>query len=311
MENWQELQRSPDRRGFWVQVDIKEELPDFKDDPRAQEIFLGIINELVQEIAQEQMEIGKQINDGASTETSQGILEAAFLRQSVATRRVIIDQAKERFLSERDHLTNLLNRRAFESRSESEIARFQRNAEKKQEDDEVLALLVIDVDNFKNINTTFGHMGGDEALKKLSDKIQKALRVFDLSGRLGGDELSILLVNTSKKEITETIKRIFSAISDITLSSGLADKKLTLSVGVSILDQKTASAQITRSKDHTDEQGTYKELLQVADSSAYMSKESGKDAFTITYLDNPLECAIYRGEKPEQTVPLITKPEAS
>lgn len=311
MENWRELQRSPDRRGFWVQVDIKEELPDFKDDPRAQEIFLGIINELVQEIAQEQMEIGKQINDGASTETSQGILEAAFLRQSVATRRVIIDQAKERFLSERDHLTNLLNRRAFESRSESEIARFQRNAEKKQEDDEVLALLVIDVDNFKNINTTFGHMGGDEALKKLSDKIQKALRVFDLSGRLGGDELSILLVNTSKKEITETIKRIFSAISDITLSSGLADKKLTLSVGVSILDQKTASAQITRSKDHTDEQGTYKELLQVADSSAYMSKESGKDAFTITYLDNPLECTIYRGEKPEQTVPLITKPEAS
>jgi diguanylate cyclase (GGDEF)-like protein len=311
MENWQELQRSPDRRGFWVQVDIKEELPDFKDDPRAQEIFLGIINELVQEIALEQMEIGKQINDGASTETSQGILEAVFLRQSVATRRVIIDQAKERFLSERDHLTNLLNRRAFESRSESEIARFQRNAEKKQEDDEVLALLVIDVDDFKNINTTFGHPGGDEALKKLSDKIQKALRVFDLSGRLGGDELSILLVNTSKKEITETIKRIFSAISDITLSSGLADKKLTLSVGVSILDQKTASAQITRSKDHTDEQGTYKELLQVADSSAYMSKESGKDAFTITYLDNPLECTIYRGEKPEQTVPLITKPEAS
>jgi len=125
-----------------------------------------------------------------------------------------------------DFLTGLLNRKAFLDRFIQEIqraVRFQQN----------LVLLVLDLDKFKNINDTFGHLYGDYMLQTVSKLIQKSVRDIDVVGRYGGEEFIVILVNTSKSLAEQVGKRIVHSISTyefeehgvksgITISGGMA-----------------------------------------------------------------------------------------
>lgn len=122
----------------------------------------------------------------------------------VAKLRARLRRAQEREhlrdLSATDDLTGIPNRRGIEEELHHEIARAQRT-------DSGVSVIVVDVDDFKRINDTWGHAAGDEALKVVVDTLQRLLRATDRIGRTGGDEFLIVLPDT-KSEVDLLEKRI-------------------------------------------------------------------------------------------------------
>jgi diguanylate cyclase len=98
--------------------------------------------------------------------------------------------ADERRQAQLDPLTGIHNRLAFDERINSEIQRSKRY-------EEPFSLLVVDIDLFKKINDSFGHLAGDKVLKALAKRLEKNVRDVDLVARYGGEEFVILLPNTT------------------------------------------------------------------------------------------------------------------
>ncbi|OOE36243.1 hypothetical protein BZG05_01830 [Salinivibrio kushneri] len=142
------------------------------------------------------------------------------------TQQLREQQHQLKFLAERDELTGLFNRRAFESHVEVAVMRANRaqtNA----------ALLFIDLNDFKQVNDTYGHGVGDELLKVVGHRLKQCVRRSDLVGRLGGDEFIVWLdLLADKSALNEVITRIQDEmhapipVADTSLS-------LTISIGVS------------------------------------------------------------------------------
>lgn len=126
---------------------------------------------------------------------------------------------------------------------------------------EPVSLLFIDVDDFKAINDTYGHMRGDEVLKIIGEAILLAVRKQDMVFRYGGDEFAVILQNASKEEAFQVAERIFSNVKRSV--DGLTTfMKVTVSVGIAVLDEE-----------FTDK----KMLLEAADKSLYEAKRLGKN----------------------------------
>jgi diguanylate cyclase (GGDEF)-like protein len=106
-------------------------------------------------------------------------------------------------LSILDPLTGLHNRRFGEQRLQEELARSERNGDP-------LAVLLFDLDYFKEINDQFGHAAGDTALKEFSRKLKKAIRACDVPVRMGGDEFLVILPECPREKVDRIIERIGS-----------------------------------------------------------------------------------------------------
>ena len=133
-----------------------------------------------------------------------------------------------------DALTGLNNRRQFEIRLNQEIANTKRKSSS-------LCCIMIDIDHFKKVNDTYGHLVGDIVLKNISKIIQNALREYDIASRYGGEEFIILLPTTTIDEATFVAQRLRKTVEDasIDISSANIDikkLKVTISVGVSEFD---------------------------------------------------------------------------
>jgi diguanylate cyclase (GGDEF)-like protein len=151
-----------------------------------------------------------------------------------------------------DHLTGLANRRRFERQLEREVARMQRFAHP-------FSLLMIDIDSFKNLNDSFGHDAGDEAIRRLSKVLREGTRGIDLAARIGGEEFAVLLVETSKPGGLEVAERLRTAIKAIEIPQ---------------VDQITASFGVAECP--TDAQ-TAADILKAADVALYEAKRTGRD----------------------------------
>ena len=149
-----------------------------------------------------------------------------------------------------DNLTGLLNRNAFDEMLSREISRAKRH-------DSNLTLLFLDLDDFKKINDTLGHMAGDEVLKKVAQLIMVEKRSEDISARYGGEEITILLPETSKAEgwligermrqrVEETEIHYEGQNIKMTLSGGLASFPIDASDGLTLL--KNADKAMYRAK---------------------------------------------------------------
>ncbi|HYF25634.1 MAG TPA: diguanylate cyclase, partial [Baekduia sp.] len=138
-------------------------------------------------------------------------------------------------LADCDPLTGLLNRRRFESELAAQVARCRRY-------DEQAALLLLDIDSFKAINDSLGHLAGDEVLRAVADAIRERLRAGDRAGRLGGDEFALLLAHTDEHDARrlglEFTERIREAIR--TRLDGLV---VNVTFGVSALDDTSTTAE--------------------------------------------------------------------
>ncbi len=159
-----------------------------------------------------------------------------------------------------DTKTGLLNASTWESEAAVEITRAVRTGSP-------LALALVDIDHFKAVNDTYGHLAGDKALRAVTDALQSQLRVYDLAGRFGGEEFAVLLPHAREVDalnIAERLRRHIAAMSipvgDDAESGPFVN--LTISVGVAALDG--ASRELT-------------DMLAAADTALYHAKETGRN----------------------------------
>ncbi|MEW6087595.1 MAG: GGDEF domain-containing protein [bacterium] len=164
------------------------------------------------------------------------------------SRRIFLDNEK---LAQTDSLTGIMNRRAFYNMLTYEI-------EKAKRENSILSLVFIDLDNFKNINDTFGHKTGDDLLKIFCSEVKNMIRTTDAFGRMGGDEFAILLPKNNGSETSLFVKRIQDRIIPIFMDNHW---DVTLSIGV-----------IT-----TDKPVDVDDLIHQADTLMYKVKNKGKN----------------------------------
>jgi diguanylate cyclase (GGDEF)-like protein len=199
------------------------------------------------------------------------------------TRRIRRQVDEIEHLANHDTLTGLPNRRLFGSRVEQALHERTGDAE--------LAVLLIDLDRFKEINDTLGHASGDELLRSLATRLEEVRRPRDTIARLGGDEFGVLLPQTTQAETLEVARRTREVI----------ERPVTLS-GIPVTVE--ASVGVARAPEHGDDVET---LIQRADVAMYKAKErhagvevydletDSNDAGRLTLMTE-LKGAIERGE---------------
>jgi diguanylate cyclase (GGDEF)-like protein len=174
--------------------------------------------------------------------------------QIVHVERMLRMKAEEEAV--KDSLTGLLTRRAFEQRLAEEFERAQRY-------ERPLSVLMLDIDNFKIINDTYGHLWGDQVLRKLADQLRDTLRQSDLACRYGGEEIVVILPETALNDSIQVAGRIRNKIKEAVFETASGSFSITVSIGVSS----------TTEKEYTE----HRELLSDADRMLYVAKNSGKD----------------------------------
>jgi diguanylate cyclase (GGDEF)-like protein/PAS domain S-box-containing protein len=136
-----------------------------------------------------------------------------------------------RHLADHDPLTGLRNRRLFEADLELQVGRCQRYGES-------AALLVIDLDGFKQVNDRHGHGVGDEALRALARTLTRRLRTTDLLARLGGDEFAVLLPHIDRPRTERVAADLARVIATCTVDAGDTVLHLSGSVGFTLIDRE-------------------------------------------------------------------------
>ncbi len=177
-------------------------------------------------------------------------------KRAEAALRMANDQLAR--LAAHDGLTDLPNRRSFEARFAEEIARARRLGT-------ALSLVLLDVDNFKLYNDTYGHPAGDECLRRVARCVDEACRrAGDLPARYGGEEFVLLLPGTDEAQAAAIAEHLRAAIETMRLPHERNGARVvTASIGVASLG--------------TGERASAEELLQAADRALYRAKDSGRN----------------------------------
>ncbi len=180
------------------------------------------------------------------------------------------------YYATRDPLTNLYNQRVFWELLGYEIGRAERSNYK-------FALLVIDFDNFKTINDTYGHGFGDQCLQQFAKAIRVALRRPDVLCRYGGDEFVAILPEASDEQPFTVGERVRTAIHDLQIEAPDGQPvKATVSIGCSIYPDHASEA---------------KDLFLFADNMMYKAKAEGKDRLSLPTSEDVIDVFRRIGEK--------------
>jgi diguanylate cyclase (GGDEF)-like protein len=147
-----------------------------------------------------------------------------------------------RALMLRDSLTGLLNHTSILERLKQEVARAARNSQP-------LALVVIDLDNFKHVNDTYGHATGDRVLKALAHLFTRRLRQTDIIGRYGGEEFFVILPNTDEGTAFQVINELREAFSLVRHISAGQEFNVTISCGVASFPKQQTPANLSEAAD--------------------------------------------------------------
>jgi diguanylate cyclase (GGDEF)-like protein/PAS domain S-box-containing protein len=166
-------------------------------------------------------------------------------------------EAKLTYQANFDQLTGLVNRHHMQSYMHSVFPRARRQRKK-------VALLFIDLDNFKTINDTLGHVTGDEVLKETANRISSQLRESDIAARTGGDEFTVLLESIEESAHAEVVARKLVDICQQPLIVKGQEIYTTVSIGISI---------------YPDDGTSHDQLMQCADMAMYQAKEDGRNIY--------------------------------
>lgn len=171
-------------------------------------------------------------------------------------RRIEFDEQMLHDLATRDGLTKLYNHRMFYTLLEDEIARSRRYSRH-------VSLLLIDIDFFKRVNDTYGHVAGDRILEGVARTLESAARREDKVCRYGGEEISVIMPETPLEAALRLAERLRASIEEATFHDDSGQEiRITVSIGVAELPIDAASLQ---------------ELVSAADTALYEAKQSGRN----------------------------------
>jgi diguanylate cyclase (GGDEF)-like protein/PAS domain S-box-containing protein len=183
----------------------------------------------------------------------------------VETLRDVTDEKRAQValeqLATRDGLTGLANRRCFDDTLQAEWQRALRQQQP-------LSLLMVDVDNFKQYNDAYGHLGGDECLQRIASAVASEMRANDLVARYGGEEFAVILPNQSLKGAAIVAERIRCRVEQLHLPNlGSQQHVVTVSIGA-------ATALAAPENDPS-------QLVATADSALYRAKHMGRNRISL------------------------------
>jgi len=188
-------------------------------------------------------------------------IESEFTKKIARNKQIEMDavmvQASE--VAHVDPLTFLVNRRTIIKELQDEVLRVERYHS-------MLSVSVVDVDNFKTVNDTYGHPIGDEVLRQVAYQLREGIRHPDVVGRYGGEEFLIILPNSDAAAASEQAARLCKQVRETVVHVKENEVNITLSIGV---------AQFRIEVD------TWDSLLSRADNAMYEAKNIGRDRWTI------------------------------
>lgn len=176
------------------------------------------------------------------------------LQQKQAELTKLNEKLKE--LSITDELTGLFNRRYFYNRCRYEFMRAQRFLTP-------ITCIMLDLDHFKRVNDTYGHLFGDVVLKGIADILRESLRRVDLLARYGGEEMLIILPDTNENGGELVAERLRRAVEEAEFSDGTITVKITISLGAATFPGLEIE--------------DYEDLIRTADEALYRAKQSGRN----------------------------------
>ncbi len=195
-------------------------------------------------------------------------------------------EKRAEYLSQHDVLTGLPNRALMQDRLHQAISQARRNGG-------LVALMFIDLDRFKMVNDSFGHITGDTLLKQVAERLTHCLRDTDTVARLGGDEFTIMLPDATNPQVVgEVAQRVLSEFTS-PFTDGEQEMFVSASIGISLFPRDGASSD---------------DLVKHADTAMYSAKDSGRNSFRYftedlnhevrekVMLESGLRHAIERGE---------------
>jgi|HubBroStandDraft_1064217.scaffolds.fasta_scaffold00085_44 two-component system cell cycle response regulator len=169
-------------------------------------------------------------------------------------------QAREelRFQADHDILTGILSRAAIFNALDRELQRGARSGTS-------TGILMMDVDHFKKLNDTHGHLSGDAVLKEVAQRINRAVRSYDFLGRYGGEEFLAVLSDCRPGDLRTIAERVRSAVADVPICPEITSMAVTVSVGGVVTSNPTPGI----------------ELLSAADAMLYEAKRNGRNRVEI------------------------------
>jgi len=211
----------------------------------------------------------------------QSMMNKMDLENALYERHIILQRNEELLRSNKlDPFTEVLNKTAFRNHVLEAI--------RSKRADEKGAFFILDIDNFKNINDTCGHLVGDQVIMKVAANLQNNLREEDLVGRIGGDEFCMYLNHISCiEDIEKNALRIIDNIRNLNISK--LQKQLTVSMGICIVDTE---------KD-------FEDIFMNADHALYEAKANGRDQFVVyknDYFSQIMQKKEKRKDRHEVTV---------
>ena len=185
------------------------------------------------------------------------------LRRLADEREQALTDAREvaehfRQLATYDSLTGAYNRRLFMDLAETALSQSRRNGE-------TLSMLLIDLDQFKKINDSYGHASGDEALRYTAKCVRSALRDYDIFGRLGGEEFAVVLNGIDQAQALQVCNRLRETLAAGTICHDTHSFGITMSGGIAV----------ARAGD------TVESLLSAADAALYRAKDTGRNRIVL------------------------------
>jgi diguanylate cyclase (GGDEF)-like protein len=171
------------------------------------------------------------------------------------------DRLKENSLV--DELTQIANRRKFNDVLEIEIRRAKRTGSK-------LSVLMLDIDHFKDYNDTYGHLEGDDCLKKVAKVLKDSInRPGDLVARWGGEEFVILLLDTDREGTAFIAEKLRRSVEELGIrhEASLASDVVTVSIGGAVSNPSDITS--------------YEKLVMMSDKALYVAKRTGRNRISI------------------------------
>ena len=171
---------------------------------------------------------------------------------------LVVDELELRRIAQTDFLTGAVTRRGFTLEMEKTLARFRRSGHP-------AALLMLDIDHFKQVNDTYGHPAGDMVLKTVARGLADKLRVSDTLGRLGGEEFGIVLQDVEHEPAVDTAERLRCHVESLEIPNE-PDLRVTASFGISTLNPQIESVE---------------QWLALVDEALYEAKRGGRNRVCV------------------------------
>ncbi|MBU2542832.1 GGDEF domain-containing protein [Patescibacteria group bacterium] len=211
----------------------------------------------------------KKILDKIEDPKKRAHMESIFESQATYIKEFLRTVAEEKYRDSKeadtDKISGLLRKEAFEKMYESSLTR--------RREDEHMVMITFDLDKFKDINESIGHVAADKILGKIGVAIQETIRVYDFASRIGGDEFVILLNNVKKDaDVLQLVERIAVRISEIKWEYKRKEQGISFSAGFSIIPDKSNPTEVPY----------VSEVRERADEIAGFSKQLGRNRVTVT-----------------------------